>query len=564
MNDTQVVFTLTAKCMDCYRCLKVCPVKAIKMKDGQAQVDASLCIACGTCIRECPQKAKAYLSGIEAAKLALESGNAAALVAPSFAAFYDKWERLRFIGALRRLGFKLVEETAEHAYDVSMNVKRLAGNLKEKHICTACPAFTEYAEKYSRHAVKLLTPVVSPMVQHANELFIKYSGEIKPVFIGPCIAKKKEALKYPGLLDAVLTFEEIEKMFEEKDIKLENCEESFFDGAVKGSARWYPLGGGLLKTAYGEALPSVNYCVPEGYAEIKEAMENVAESNEGIIMEPLFCKGGCVKGPGGRKEINFYTAKKRLAEYIESAPVNTKADFKPVMRAEFSFKGASGADITDAEIEQMLEKTGKGNPALRLNCGACGYNSCREKAAAVIKGMAEPEMCIPVMRRLAEQRTDRIIETSPNGIVIVDREMNIIKMNAAFVAMFRCAGRQGAQISEVIDPLPFEKLASETEEMIQETAAHPKAGITCHQIFYRMKEENYYVGIFVDLTRLTNTDKRLAELKEKTINQAKQLLDHQLKMAQDMALYLGENTAKSEELLHRLVIAAGGKDENRR
>ncbi|PKL91716.1 MAG: hypothetical protein CVV21_06735 [Candidatus Goldiibacteriota bacterium HGW-Goldbacteria-1] len=564
MSETQVVFTLTAKCMDCYRCLKVCPVKAIKMKDGQAQVDPNLCIACGTCVRECPQKAKAYLSGVESAKRAIESGSAVAMVAPSFAAFYDKWERLRFIGALRRLGFKLVEETAEHAYDVSMNVKTIAGNAKRKHICTACPAFTQFAEKYREDAVELLTPVVSPMIQHANEIFMKYSGMMKPVFIGPCIAKKKEALKYPQLLEAVLTFEEIEKMFEEKGIELKNCEESFFDGGVKGHARWYPLGGGLLKTAYGDDISAVKTCVPEGFTEIEDALESVIESDEGIIVEPLFCKGGCVKGPGGRKDVNFYVAKKRLAEYIESAPVNGEAGFKPVMKAEFLFKSAKGADITEAEIEKMLEKTGKGNPAQRLNCGACGYESCREKAIAVIRGMAEPEMCMPVMRRLAEQRTDRIIETSPNGIVIVDREMKIIKMNAAFGAMFRCAGRQGAHVSDVIDPLPFEKLASETEDMIQETAAHPRAGITCHQIFYRMKEENHYVGIFVDLTRLTNTDKRLAELKEKTINQAKQLLEHQLKMAQDMALYLGENTAKSEELLHRLVVAAGGKDENRK
>ena len=193
----QIVFTLTARCRDCYRCLRSCPVKAIRMEKGQAYVDPRRCIACGTCIRECPQEAKVFRYDIDAAQRFIEAGYfVAASVAPSFAAVFGGWQRSRLPSALRSLGFRFVGQTSHGAYQISAHAKRLmeeggAGT----YMGTACPALVNYIEKYRTDLTGKLLPLVSPMVAHARMLKERFGGETKVVFIGPCVAKKSELFR---------------------------------------------------------------------------------------------------------------------------------------------------------------------------------------------------------------------------------------------------------------------------------------------------------------------------------------------------------------------------------
>ena len=569
-NDTQagqVVYTNKAHCRDCYRCLRVCPVKAIRMKDGQAYVVKELCISCGTCIRECPQGAKAYRNDIDRAIRLLESeGTVAASIAPSFAAVFTDWEQKRLASALRRLGFASVSETAIGAYHVAHKTAEIvAAHRDRSHICSSCPAVVSYIERYDPGRAELLVPVVSPMLAHAAHIKGKLGEDSKVVFIGPCVAKKAEAERPEnrGLVDCVLTFAELIEWLERASISLSACEESRFDEEPEGDARYFPLVGGSVRTASLDTdLLAAGVVSASGFSEVCELLENVTPGSSPMIVEPLFCSQGCVNGPAVTIKSNVYERRKDILNYAAANSGLTplpEHDFSQLTRRYRAMAPAEPEEeITEAQIQEVYDKTGKSDPENQLNCGACGYPSCREKAIAVIRGMAEAEMCIPYMKRLAEQRTDRIIETSPNGIVILDERLNIISMNPAFRNFFMCSEALcGRPISYLMDPDPFERLASGKEDLVETVMRHTRGNLVCHQIHYTLAEEHQYVGIFVNITKSRDQKDQLDALRAKTVMQARELLDHQINMAQTIAKFLGESTAQGEDLLERLLLIAG-------
>ncbi|OQA05553.1 MAG: Iron hydrogenase 1 [bacterium ADurb.Bin374] len=558
----QVVFTNKARCRDCYRCLRVCPVKAIRMENGQASVVADRCIACGTCIRECPQHAKTYRSDLERAiKLVRESRNVAVSLAPSFVALYSAWEQRRIPSALRALGFARVAETSVGAYPTAQATAAVAAREPDRpHLCTACPAFVQYIVKYRTELVDALTPVSSPMIAHARLLKKQPGGADHVVFIGPCVAKKAEADRpdLAGIVDCVLTFEELQQWFERENIRLDRLEESRFDDEPAGAARFFPLPGGLTRTAAlgADALVSDIVAV-SGIEDVKRLLDGITKTKGPRIVEPLFCNQGCVNGPAMPGDRPLLTRRDSVLSYAEAAPgtvpgsreadSDTSAQYGPENKD-------ADIEITEEKIRKVLETTGKAAPEDQLNCGACGYPSCRDKAIAVIRGMAEAEMCIPWMRRLAEQRTDRIIVTSPNGIVICDEQLRIISMNPAFRRFFYCSeGVLGKHISVLMDPEPFEKILTGTEKLIETTVRHDRYNLVAHQIVYPLRDEKQIVGIFVNVTMAQKSREQLDDLRLQTISQARELLTHQVEMAQQMAKLLGESSARGEELVENLL-----------
>jgi PAS domain S-box-containing protein len=281
-----------------------------------------------------------------------------------------------------------------------------------------------------------------------------------------------------------------------------------------------------------------------------------------VFVEPLFCSQGCINGPCIKTGKSLFERRRTVAGHgkLPGKENDTNINRNKELFTIYKQCGNIKRQIREEEIQAVLERTGKASPEQQLNCGACGYGSCREKAIAVIEGMAEPEMCLPHMRRLAEQRTDRIIETSPNGIVILDEMLNIIGMNPAFRAMFMCSDAVlGRRISYLMDPEPFEKLASGAADRMDRVQRYSAYNLVCHQLVYALREERQYVGIFLNVTESQGDQRKLAEIRQQTVVQAQALLDHQIQMAQKIADFLGENTAQSEELVRRLIDLA---DEN--
>jgi iron only hydrogenase large subunit-like protein/uncharacterized Fe-S cluster-containing protein len=569
MKNTQVVFTNKARCRDCYRCVRVCPVKAIQMRDNQAFVVEEKCIMCGTCVRQCPQQAKVFRNDLEEAKLIVkENPIVAASIAPSFAAVFSDWQVNSFASALRKLGFTYIAETAVGAYYISQKSGEIVeANPDKNHFSTACPVFVRYVELYQPKAIENLVPVVSPMIAHAKIIKEKLGTNVKVIFIGPCIAKKGEIQRteYNGIVDCVLTFTELKQWFEQEKIDLNNCEQSLFDDVVPGRARYFPLSGGEIRTHE----KSTDMLEPKivgisGFEDINEALANWTADGQGVFIEPLFCPSGCINGPATDCADNLFERRKRIISYASSKSEKADASIKIELATGFRPATINEAEITEEQIRAQLEKTGKLNPQDQLNCGACGYPSCREKAIAVIRGMAEEQMCIPYMRRLAEQRTDKIIETSPNGIVILDDKLNILSMNPAFKKFFFCTDAQyGKRISSLMDPEPFEMLLNSDLKFNEQTVTHEKYNLICHQIMYRLPEDEQVVGIFVNITNSQLNKEKLDNLRIQTIAQARELFDNQLDMAQKIAQFLGESTAKGERLVANLMQLADDESQKK-
>lgn len=573
-NISPVVFTNKAQCRDCYRCLRQCPVKAIRMINGQASVDPEKCIACGTCIKECPQGAKQYRNDLEKAiRLLKEPFPVAVSLAPSFAAFFTKSERQRLPSALRKLGFAHISETSIGAHPVAMASLRKKF-VDRSSICTACPAAVSFIRKYMPELTRNLLPVASPMLAHAAIIRKKIGEGARVVFIGPCIAKKQEADSSEGLqkIDCALTFRELAEWFERENIKLDRLEESLFDDQPDGQARFFPLPGGLTRTAsMGSDSLIGDIVAVSGHAEFRQILEVIEKSRVKMFVEPLFCSQGCVNGPGAPENSQLFENRREVIDFAEQHPGSeiVKHEADEVVDASYKPEKApeETIEITEEAINRVLAATGKTSPADELNCGACGYNSCRDKAIAVIRGFAEIDMCIPYMRRLAEQRTDRIIETSPNGIVMLDDKLSILSMNPAFRKMFLCSEAVlGKHISYLIDPEPFEKVLTGSENLIEQTIRHQRYNLIVHQIIYQLEVENQLVGIFVNITGNRQSIEELARLRSKTIQQAREMLEHQVKMAQQMAKYLGESTAQGESIIENLLKLTESEDEgeNRR
>ena len=551
-TQQHTIYTVTANCQDCYRCVRACPVKAIRVSGGQAKVDNALCIKCGTCIRECPQHAKTILSTVENAKaLLLENSCVVASIAPSFAAEYREWRTRRLPSALRKLGFKYVAETAEGA---SFVTEKSFANGAKGSVCTACPAVVNYVEKYMPSYLDVLMPIVSPMVAHGRMLKQRYPG-CAVVFIGPCAAKKEEAERpeHRGAVDVVLTFEELDGWLEDERIELANCSESGFDsGWEVGDSRLFPIQGGMLKTGNIKTdATDAKILHISGAEDILDLFQK--EVWDFDIVEPLFCKGGCINGPAFRDERSLY---ERRADIINYTQKSEKAVSKKACEIQYETAFEPNmpqlAEVTQNQIDKVWERTGKTDPELRLNCGACGYKSCEDNAIAVVRGLAEPEMCMPYMRRLAQQRTDRIIETTPIGIVILDSELNIINMNPAFKKMFMCNnGVLGRQISYLINAEGFESLTNGRLEQCE--SIQTKYGIKYHEMLYALREERQYVGIYSDISKLKFDPSQQNLIKSQTLKHAQEFLDHQIRFSQEMAHFLGKSTAQSEEMVGRLM-----------
>ncbi len=553
-----IIKTDLANCMDCYRCVRACPVKAISVHEGQAHVMDSLCIQCGTCVHECPQHAKLIVSELDTVKALIASGRKVVCsIAPSFPAVFPGWQAMRLPSALRRLGFSHVGETAEGADEIS---KASLKNMDKGKVFTSCPAVVNYVEQYKPEYLEYLVPVTSPMIAHAKMLREQMGESIDVVFIGPCAAKKGEAKRETnkGLVQAVLTFAELQQWLEEEKIDLATCTESDFQRTSQyQNARLFPIQGGMLKTCgIEDDIKSSDVIHLSGYKAIMELFAMPPSEWDFKAVEPLFCEGGCIGGPGFPTDESILKRKKRVKEYVESYSSKDDKQLKTTVELTTHFTPRQRSlileQVSDEEIERILMETGKANPEDRLNCGACGYNNCREKAAAVALGMAEASMCMPQMRRMAQQRMDKIIENSPNGVVILDEDLRIVHMNSAFRKMFMCNNHVlGREISYLINSEGYEQLACGETDSFE--AVRSKYGIRYHEMLYAFTNDKQYVGFYANLSRMKLDGSEINLIKKQTMEQAKKILDHQVKFAQDLVHYLGTSTAESEALVKRMM-----------
>ena len=559
-NEKQnTVYTVTANCQDCYRCVRVCPVKAISVRDGQACIEDDLCIKCGTCVRECPQHAKTIRSSLHMVKELLAFGRpVAASVAPSFAAVFDGWRATRLPAALRRLGFRYVSETAEGALLVTEETMK---HLDEGSICTACPAVVNYIEKYRPEYVDMLIPVVSPMVAHGRLLKKRLGSDCAVVFIGPCAAKKLEAQRPENAdaVDAVLTFTELLSWLDEEGIDLATCSESGFESyGVLDKSRLFPLQGGLLKTG-GVECDGTNAEVLHisGASDVIDLLDIPPDKWNFTVVEPLFCAGGCINGPGISIEKNIFLRKQDVITYAEKVAAafgDIDRDVPAGTRFEESRAGLMLEEVDENRINQVLEAQGKLDPEMQLNCGACGYESCRDNAIAVARGLAEPEMCIPYMRSRAESLTNVVMDVAPNPIIIVDRNLKVQDLSPSAGRVFGVnrAAVRGRPLRSIIPVVDDFLAVRDTGEPIYNKLRHVRDGLTIEQTIVAVGGENLLVAILRDVTEQEQKREELDRLRAETLSRTQEVINKQMRVAHEIASLLGETTAETKVLLTHL------------
>ncbi len=404
-----IVSTITDRCKRCYSCIRECPAAAIRVVDAQAQVIEERCIACGHCVKVCSQDAKQILSEVDIVFELLQTKKAVAIVAPSFAAsFPDNYRKVP--SALRELGFTQVVETAFGADLIANHYSDILKSETEKTIISsACPAIVSFIQKYYVELVPNLAKVVSPMIALGRYLKQELGNDVKIVFIGPCVAKKHEAIddEVCGVIDAVLTFHELKEMFSEKQIDINSLEESEFDPPHAMMGKAYPLAGGLLKTTdVNDDILEKDIIVVEGKKKVLEIIEEIAHNNiNAKFTDILFCEG-CISGPAVDTTLNYYSRREKVIDYIQEKINNVdkrvwKSNLYNARKLNLvrNFKADNQRRPMPSEdqIKEILAQTKKFTPKDELNCGACGYETCREYAIAIAKGLAEKEMCLPYL-----------------------------------------------------------------------------------------------------------------------------------------------------------------------
>jgi two-component system NtrC family sensor kinase len=420
---TGIVTTIGELCKRCYTCVRHCPVKAIMVQDGRAKVLPERCVACGNCIRVCSQKAKRVESDdLQAAMQMIAAGeNVVGCLAPSFPATFAEVEPGQVVEAVRRLGFAQVMEVAVGAELVANAYKELMANHTngEPVITTPCPALVSYVEKHLPDLLPYLAPVVSPMVALGRLIKQRLDPEAKVVFIGPCLAKKVEAKddKLGHEIDAVVTFQEFRDWLAEAGVDMAALPESDFDPPHPTLGRIFPVPGGLLRTSAMQAdVLDGEIVVTEGVDRIGELLREIEDGSvAGRFYDLLFCEG-CISGPFAGDGGNTVARKQRVAEYTRHAmdrrAESSLAKYQDLdLSREFSDLHVTSLGATEDQIRAILAQTDKLQPEDELNCGACGYPSCREKALAVFNGLAEAEMCLPYLIDKLQDTIDQLSES---------------------------------------------------------------------------------------------------------------------------------------------------------
>ncbi len=535
----------SSSCKDCYSCLRKCPVKAIRFVDNKAEIVEENCILCGHCVNVCPQNAKRVVSDVENVERLIREfpGRVALSVAPSFIANFGVSSFSSFASACKKLGFAYVEETAVGAYFVTKAYGSLLdGGAFRSLISTACPSAVAFIQRNYPDALKYVAPVVSPMIAHAEIIKKELGEEVKVVFVGPCIAKKKEAKESP-FVEYALTFEEIAKMFALHNIGFEESE----DEPSRNPARFYPIQRGIIKS-FVSTHENYDFVTIDGVAAIKDILENIDELDH-LFIEMNMCEGGCVNGPARISENNKikdnylvrrYAKKDRGCPIEESrGEVDLSHTYPPLVN---HMKIPS-----EAEIRKILNRIFKYRKEDEINCGACGYNTCREKAIAVFNGLADPEYCLPYLKNKAESISNEIITHTPNGIITINREGILVDANArSFEYLQIDKNAIGRFYQEFID-LPELMIAMEKGENVDSVVVFNDRNQKYFDVSITIvKEHGVAFAIYKDVTRETLDDEKMKALRKEMIEVTDQVINKQMAAVQEIASLLGESTAEAK------------------
>ena len=542
-----------SNCKNCYKCIRHCPVKSIRFSGNQAHIIGNECILCGHCFVVCPQDAKQIVDETEKARVLLQSGDPVIVsLAPSFIANYPNVGIDSMKAALKKLGFTDAEETALGATMVKREYDRI---LNEENrdilISSCCHSVNLLIQKYFPNCLPYLADVLSPMQAHCRDIK-KRIPNAKTVFIGPCVAKKDEAEHYEGIVDVALTFEELSAWLKEENITLEKQT----DKTEKSLARFFPTTGGILKTMAQDA-PDYTYIAIDGVENCIAALKDIEDGNiHKCFIEMSACAGSCVAGPVMEKHRH-----NPVSDYASVARYAGKEDFETdqpeslAMKKVFEFIPLRSEKPSDYEISQILRQMGKFKPSQELNCGSCGYNTCREKAIAIYQGKAEISMCLPYLKDKAESFSDTIVKNTPNGLIVVNNLLEVQQINSAALKIMNLRSASdvlGSQIVQVLDPMPFLNVQKNRQGIYNERTYLAEYGRYVEMTVIPDNESNMLICIMTDVTEEETARQRKEDISRQTVEVADKVVDKQMRIVQEIASLLGETAAETKIALSKL------------
>ena len=542
-----------SNCKNCYKCIRHCPVKSIRFSGNQAHIINNECILCGHCFVVCPQDAKQIVDETEKVKVMLQSGEPVVVsLAPSFIANYPGVGIGAMRKALKQLGFYDVEETAIGATIVKTEYERmLREDSRSVVISSCCHSVNLLIQKYFPGALPYLADVLSPMLAHCQDIKHRMP-EAKTVFIGPCVAKKDEADHYTGLTDAVLTFEELTNWLKKEGIELEQE----IDHDPETRARFFPVTGGVIKTMKKDE-ERYTYLAIDGVENCIEALKDVESGKiTNCFIEMNACTGGCISGPVMEKY-----HKNPVKDYISVAQYAGTKDFD-ISQPDFMRLRKSFSPIdremqmpSETEIMGILRKMGKFKPSQELNCGSCGYNTCREKAIAIYQGKAEASMCLPYLKDKAESFSDTIVKNTPNGLIVLNEELEVQQINAAArkIMNIRAASDVlGEQVVRILDPMIFMNAMDSRLGIIEKREYLVEYKRYVDQTVIHDKESRLLICIMRDVTGEEREREKKENISRQTIEVADKVVDKQMRIVQEIASLLGETAAETKIALSKL------------
>lgn len=554
-----------AQCKNCYKCVRECAIKAIEVKNGQAQILDEQCILCGRCMEVCPQSAKKFVSDLDKVKYFIQNHeHVIASLAPSYMVALDHTHPGQVVTALKKLGFTQVRETSEAAAYVTEEYARLLHEGTMKNIITTCcPSANELVELHHPQMAQYLAPVFSPMVAHGKMLHEELGDNMRVVFIGPCIAKKKEAeidSRTSGYVDAVIDFIELEDWLKEAGVLLQECDASRMDNRNPKVNRLYPINGGILsaiEAASGKHdYKTISVHGLENCISLLQSMEN--DELEHCLIEMSVCRGSCIEGPAIAHHKYSRFRKKLIVEEIVAGESEQPKDFpaqpENFFQREFHDRSIAVPMPTEEEIQNILRRIGKYSKKDELNCTACGYPSCREKAIAVYQGKAELTMCMPFMQEQARSMARTIMDKAPTAILAVNSDMKIVEFSKAAEICFRKGWSEVkfTPLSDIIQDDDFRQVFQTHKNIYSKKVYYPQYQLYMLQDIIYMDEQASVMGLFQNITAEELKKQQQYSVKLETVEMAQNVIDKQMMVAQQIASLLGETTAETKVSLTKL------------
>ncbi len=542
-----------SNCKNCYKCIRHCPVKSIRFSGNQAHIIGNECILCGQCFVVCPQNAKQIVDETEKVKVLIQSGVPVyASIAPSFIANYPGIGINGMEKALKQLGFAGVEETALGASIIKTEYeKMLADGAHDILISSCCHSINLLIQKYYPTLLPCLADIMSPMQAHCTDIK-KRNPEAKTVFIGPCVSKKDEAQYYEGMVEAVLTFEELTEWLKAEHIEMEPN----MDANEQSRARFFPTTGGILKTM-AQNISGYTYLAMDGVENCMAALQEILSGKlHKCFIEMSACVGSCVGGPVMEKyhrspvadyqSVVNYAGKRDFA-IAQPDSLELKKHFEPIERRN--------GMPSESEIKEILKKMGKNRPEDELNCGSCGYNTCREKAIAIYHGKAEISMCLPYLKDKAESFSDCIVSNTPNALIVVNDALEVQQINPAACKILNiryASDILGDQVVRILDPKPFLDVL-ETQKSIRDRRTYlAEYNRYVEETIIYDKTYHMLLCIMRDVTEEENEREKRETQRNQTIETADRVVDKQMRIVQEIASLLGETAAETKIALTKL------------